>query len=562
MRKFITSVFLMTIFSIGVVNAQWPTKIEDNLEVTHDGNYPLSVLSDGDGGAFLLYGQSGYINDTIPTNTIWFLHIDKFGNKVGNEVRISDSDDYQESTKLLRASDGKLIVGMVDKEFLYRYEYRLIFFERVLIQKLDTMGNRLWNNGAYVHTDDYSSHSYELISSDDGGCIVSFIAEDTSSVYYELGFKGVQRISSDGSLMWGQDGIKVFEGNLTTITPKVFKSNSTDVIIANFQNSNSKSNFMKLDEFGEIVWMTESSSNYFFDDGIEDTQGGLFSIGIENYDNGSFKRIFVERLNSMGNYVWENPVELIDSASILSLVNGVFSNEEIGLLVFWEDTQIDYATQSYFQRVSLDGELSFELKEVKPFPGNNFIIDLVAAEDDIILLNDNFIVQKISVAGNKLWEETGVIFSENLDPCFTFPHLITDSNAGCLIFWQKCLEGIRAKQINRNGELGSVTEVKELNSTIPTYFAVSKNYPNPFNPITTINFEISKHSNLTVDLYNTLGEKIRTFVFSSLTPGYYSVEIDGNDLSSGMYISNFIFSVPNSLNKILFTQQIKMLLIK
>ncbi len=69
----------------------------------------------------------------------------------------------------------------------------------------------------------------------------------------------------------------------------------------------------------------------------------------------------------------------------------------------------------------------------------------------------------------------------------------------------------------------------------------SANYPNPFNPITTIEFTVPKTGAVTLNVYNTAGQKIRGLLAESLTAGSYRVLWDGRDdrgraVSSGTYL--------------------------
>jgi N-acetylneuraminic acid mutarotase len=81
----------------------------------------------------------------------------------------------------------------------------------------------------------------------------------------------------------------------------------------------------------------------------------------------------------------------------------------------------------------------------------------------------------------------------------------------------------------------SVTDVNtELNNKEFT-FNLSQNYPNPFNPITLINYDLYRSSNVKLVVYNILGVVVKKLVDSFQTSGSYSVKFDGNDLPSGIY---------------------------
>ena len=75
---------------------------------------------------------------------------------------------------------------------------------------------------------------------------------------------------------------------------------------------------------------------------------------------------------------------------------------------------------------------------------------------------------------------------------------------------------------------------------VPDVFALHQNYPNPFNPVTTIRYDVPEQSNVSVDIYNVLGQKVAELVNNTHQPGFYSVSWDGTNtmgsaLGSGMY---------------------------
>ena len=80
----------------------------------------------------------------------------------------------------------------------------------------------------------------------------------------------------------------------------------------------------------------------------------------------------------------------------------------------------------------------------------------------------------------------------------------------------------------------SVTDVNR-NSSIPKVFKLFQNYPNPFNPDSRINYNLPEKSRIEINLYNALGEKIRSIMSSVIEAGNHSSIIRGGDLSSGIY---------------------------
>jgi hypothetical protein len=71
---------------------------------------------------------------------------------------------------------------------------------------------------------------------------------------------------------------------------------------------------------------------------------------------------------------------------------------------------------------------------------------------------------------------------------------------------------------------------------VPTQINLLQNYPNPFNPTTTIRFELPAASNVTLEVYNTLGQRVRTLVSENRPAGSHAVTFDAAGLSSGVYM--------------------------
>ena len=78
------------------------------------------------------------------------------------------------------------------------------------------------------------------------------------------------------------------------------------------------------------------------------------------------------------------------------------------------------------------------------------------------------------------------------------------------------------------------------NTTLPNTYELSQNYPNPFNPTTTISFSLPTTSVTRLEVYNVLGQRVKTLVDGPLEPGVHQLEWDATDdhgsrVSSGIY---------------------------
>ena len=76
---------------------------------------------------------------------------------------------------------------------------------------------------------------------------------------------------------------------------------------------------------------------------------------------------------------------------------------------------------------------------------------------------------------------------------------------------------------------------------LPTEFALHHNYPNPFNPVTTLRYDLPEQANVNIIIYDLLGREVRTLVNTTQDAGFKSVIWDatndyGKPVSAGVYL--------------------------
>lgn len=91
-----------------------------------------------------------------------------------------------------------------------------------------------------------------------------------------------------------------------------------------------------------------------------------------------------------------------------------------------------------------------------------------------------------------------------------------------------------------------ITEVEndQNGAVLPYRFDLSQNYPNPFNPVTTIEYSLPQQSHVTIEIYNVLGQKVRTLVDREESAGTYTITWDGTattgrPAATGVYLYRF-----------------------
>jgi len=183
---------------------------------------------------------------------------------------------------------------------------------------------------------------------------------------------------------------------------------------------------------------------------------------------------------------------------------------------------------------------------------------------------NNKSVNKLAVSGNDIFAGTypyGVYYSSNNGASWF------QKNQGFSVppFYNYTM--ISALKVN-NGYIFSGTDgfsvyrrlyseiigVQNISTEIPSKYSLSQNFPNPFNPVTNLEFGISDLGFTSLKVYDLLGKEVATLVNEKLNPGTYKVEFDAGSLTSGVYFYRFTSGSHSGVND--FTDTKRMVLIK
>ena len=96
-------------------------------------------------------------------------------------------------------------------------------------------------------------------------------------------------------------------------------------------------------------------------------------------------------------------------------------------------------------------------------------------------------------------------------------------------------------------------------SDIPKEFSLVGNYPNPFNPTTTIVFRLPENSEVTIEIFDIIGRLVKTFYNGTQKPGEYLLSWDGTN-DNGLRVSSGVYFYKMKANTYVCSK--KMLLIK
>jgi len=175
-------------------------------------------------------------------------------------------------------------------------------------------------------------------------------------------------------------------------------------------------------------------------------------------------------------------------------------------------------------------------------------------------------------SGNRLFNEAAVVYAKSTD--YNIPFNYTLRRNGNYYELHNLPYGnyqLVGQQIGMNDVLSDIlhitpsstsftgvnlnfaTDINENQGTSPKYFILNQNFPNPFNPSTTISFSLSERQFVTLKVFNLLGDIISTVISSEVDAGFYKVNFSmGSNLSSGLYIYQLKAGYNSSEKKMLY----------
>lgn len=189
----------------------------------------------------------------------------------------------------------------------------------------------------------------------------------------------------------------------------------------------------------------------------------------------------------------------------------------------------------------IDGEVSFGYSVDNINPGIPGPLTLLSATEDGVEIGwemsmaDDFQYFEVYRATNPGFTDADVFAT--IEPMFS---------DGDVVIGQTYYYAVSA--VDANGNMSETTNVVSTSivsvddlEMIPTVYGLSQNYPNPFNPTTSIEFALPEASEVSLEIYNLLGQKVRTLVNGYVPAGYINTSWDGLDqngkeISSGTYI--------------------------
>ncbi|MFZ1517833.1 MAG: choice-of-anchor D domain-containing protein [Ignavibacteriaceae bacterium] len=408
-------------------------------------------------------------------------------------------------------------------------------------------GNEIWR----INQQAQQKLKYMVTSTDFGGAAGSRVGT-TNEV---IGFNNL------GSIAW------VFPTSGTPWTvreiPNVSGSSSSDVIVGT-----TTGNVYCLNaETGGQIWST-SIGNVFIEDlkivpdvnqsGCPDILASGInpnihmlegSTGINIWSNSTGGNILGKDILGDLNADGIPEVGSADLSDVATVYNGINGNGIFSYvfgggsstyaaehIVDLDDVDGNYSSE--FAACSRDGRVILFSGGTDVIPVELFSFNAISSEGNVNLFwttatetnNSGFEIQRLKDLKIEKLDEWKTIGFINGDGTTTEPKTYTYTDK--LIEPGKYL--YRLKQIDFNGEFEYSNEI-EIEVGAPLNFSLEQNFPNPFNPATTIKFALPVSGNVNISIYNSLGEKVETLTNQFMEAGYYKIDWRASSYSSGVY---------------------------
>ena len=405
-------------------------------------------------------------------------------------------------------------------------------------QKFSSAGVPQWGSSPVTISNAGGFPFYEYTNLiPDGNYGVVFVwydDRDMNNIYSTF----VQRVDSTGGVLFTPNGVEVSSlvSNHHLNPDAVINPSTFEIYTFWIEQNNTQSlagiSGQKLSSAGSKLWgsngMTfksmDSSTDLHMSAQYEDGSSYVYYLEYIGATQNNLAKAF--SVDGNGNFNWAGNIVTFSGvvSSKSRLVSDIFNN---GVSVLaWSDGRQD-AGGIYAQNIQVNGTFG----GVVPVELISFSAKLNA--DEIILEwqtatetnNSGFEIER---AKYDEWERIGFVpgYGTTTEP---ITYSFVDDNIGSGVI------RYRLKQIDFDGTFNYSNTI-EVEIISPLNYQLYQNYPNPFNPSTIISYEIPVGSNVTLKIYDILGNEVSILVNEYKTAGTYNVEFDAIDLPTGIYL--------------------------
>ena len=451
------------------------------------------------------------------------------------------------------------------------WEENKLGFKQIFGQAVDLEGNMLWSvdEGMQLGESSVEQVKPKISTLVDGSTHEYYVGWEDYTDFMDTRIMGQKII--DGNLEWGIEGITIADRNGNDELCEVYKN----YYVWQSVGYNNRNIFcLMVDENGDPATGWDADGlEVCIEDGdqlnarVLEVPDGLLIIW-DDTRNGSID-IYGQIVTPEGTILWaDGGIPLVDDNNDQFFSNMLYDD---AIFMVWEDFRSGSVFDVYMQKFDLDGievwadsvaVVVQESNQEAPYlvsDGTNF---MVFWEDYANGDESELKAQLMDENGGMTWPETGFTICSELRNQ-NEPKSVNDGEYSYVI-WEDTRSSGKTDIYNVYIQKVKFEPVDADDTQIHVSGNIlMQNYPNPFNPTTTIDFNLTENTFVTLEIFNIKGQKVKTLVADNMQAGYHSMVWNGKNnagksVSSGIYFSNFGTNNENSD----YTSVKKMLLLK
>jgi hypothetical protein len=413
-------------------------------------------------------------------------------------------------------------------------------------QLTDLDGNsQITPYGGELAADNYQN-KYLQTTSHGGYYYVGWTNADDDPYDPLITIKG-QKIDSDGNLLWGYSG----------------------KLIGDKDSDDNLSDLISCDDKTLFVWVNESWPNNNIYASLVDSDGELVSGWDENGlevtgadgnqseakatyidgniliywkdERGSDSDIYGQLLTTSGEKLWDSDGKPFIATSGDQSAPSVYPHSDGSFTVSWVDSRTG-DEDIYSQRFDSNGDPQWGDSGVIVGTGEFNQTDVAVYGDNASIINlyesfpsagtSDLYLQLLNNSGEKQIDGNGLVVCNHIRNQNS-PQIINLENRNSLLFWSDGRSSGKSDILNIYAQkyLNDVSSIDENSISTLTLMG---NYPNPFNPSTTIEFNSQISTEISLTIFNSNGEQLNRFN-KAISSGNNSINLDMEGYNSGVY---------------------------
>lgn len=404
--------------------------------------------------------------------------------------------------------------------------------------KIDQMGNMEWDK------------TFGCLEKGDGAFCIrqttdeGFVVVGTTSSFGE-GYPSIWiiKLDSNGDSLW----TRIFEGAIVSSAYSVRQTIDGGFVVS----GKGEENILKLDENGNREW--GKHFGWIFYSVEQTTDGGYVAAGdsiFQQLEWSYIPSVSIIKCDGNGNKEWGNPL----GDGFLGRINAVQQTAEGGYIIAGDsiDFQSAFEYSRYAMVFKLDengnrewkyfGDEHSSAQSIQQTADGGYVFAGNATDAGYGL---DFVITKLDENGNKNWNKMygsigGWEYASSVQQTSDGGYVVagqTDSyGAGRYDMW--------ILKLDADGNGPDPVGIFEVEKDSHDGFLLSDCHPNPFNPVTTIEYQLPHDTFVTLKIYTVLGGLVKTMIEEKQSTGHHAIQWNGRDeygdsVAGGLYFYHF-----------------------